>query len=253
MDKRKVVVGCNILTSIDSIVYPNHCQMWYRFGRDYKDLDFYFSAPRRCSIDNMRNVTIDFAIKQGAEFVFFYDDDVIVPNDALIKLIAVMDIDSNVAVASGLTYIRKYPYKPMLFKAEEDGLYMYEDFKDKVDDSGVLTEKLGAVGFSCALIRVEYLKNLRPPYCITGSQNTEDVYLCQRIRDHYENAVIACDTTIDTSHLVDKYYVNAENVDDLRKYEELLNKARPDDGGDRGQEYAENIESRFRETVGEVS
>lgn len=248
---RAVTVGCNILTHLDSMVYGNHCQMWYRLGRNHKDFEFVFMAPRRTSIDNMRNSTIDAAIKADCEFVFFYDDDVFVPSSAFGKLVKLMDADKEIAIVSGLTYIRKYPYKPMLFRSmENEGLAPYDDFEDHVEN-GILAKDLGAVGFSCVLLRVSYLKDLTPPYCITGSRNTEDVYLCHRVRKHYPNAKVVCDTTIDTGHLVERYFVQDSNVQDLRKYEEVINGAtKPQE--DRGIEYAESIESGLREQSDKV-
>lgn len=244
----KIVVGCNILTQIDALVYPNHCQMWYQFGRNLTDYNFLFYAPRRVSIDNMRNATIDFAIKNGAEFVFFYDDDVIVPVNALYKLIQLLDKDENIAVASGLTYIRKYPFDPMLFKKTGDGLENYTNFKEHIGKDGILEKDLGAVGFSCVLLRTSFLELLNPPYCITGSRNTEDVYLCHRITDHFPDAKIVCDTTIDTSHLVERYWINDANRDNIRKYEEVLNGAK-EAKKDRGSEYAQEIQKSIKSRV----
>jgi len=246
-NQRVCTVGCNILTQLDSMCYANHCQVWYRLGRNHTDFNFFFNAPRRVSIDNMRNGTIDHALKTGSEFVFFYDDDVLVPTDAFAKLLKVMDNDTDAAVVSGLTYIRKFPFDPMLFKSDEEmNLTGYKDFKEHVDENGLLEKDLGAVGFSCVLIRTSFLKDLKPPYCITGSQNTEDVYLCHRIRNHFPNAKILCDTTIDTSHLVERYFINDEGRSLLLNYEKDINGAEVQ-SDDRGIEYAESIESRLRE------
>jgi len=243
--QNRIMVGCNILTSIDSLVYPNHCQLWYQFGRNLKSYDFLFCSPRRTSIDNMRNSTIKGALEGKCDFIFFYDDDVIVPTNALEKLVNLMHKDKDIAIASGITYIRKFPFKPMLFKVVGEGLDSYEDFEKCTDKDGILRKELGAVGFSCVLIRTESLKDMRPPYCITGSRNTEDVYLCMRIQEYNPKAKIVCDTSIITSHLCDKFWVNSENVDKLKRFEKIVNGRAPIKE-DRGLQYAKDIKSRLR-------
>lgn len=243
--QNRIMVGCNILTSIDSIAYPNHCMLWYQFGRHLKSYNFLFNSPRRTSIDNMRNSTIKGALDNECDFIFFYDDDVIIPMQALEKLLKLMYKNKNVAVASGLTYVRKYPFPPMLFKTSGEGLESYADFEKYVNKDGVLRKDLGAVGFSCVLIRTESLKDMRPPYCITGSRNTEDVYLCLRIQEHNPKATIVCDTKVITSHLCDKFWVDSENVNRLRKFEKIVNGREPKKE-DRGLQYAKNIKSRLR-------
>ena len=159
-----------------------------------------------------------------------------------------MEKDPNIAVASGLTYIRGYPYQPMLFKNVEDGLTVYDDFKKKTDKDGILRDNLGAVGFSCALINTKYLKDLKPPYCITGSRNTEDVYLCCRVREQYPEATIVCDTTINTAHIVDKYLVNDNNRKQLMKFEEVINE-KSVNKSDRGLDYAKKVQESVKSRV----
>lgn len=246
--KGRITVGCNVLTSIDSMVYPNHCQFWYRLGKNLPEWQFPFFCPRRTSIDNMRNATIVNAIQTGSKYVFFYDDDVVVPGNALPKLLNLMENNPKIAVASGLTYIRKYPFQPMLFKGDSQTLVNYSDFRKYIDTDGILYKNLGAVGFSCVLINVKYLENLKPPYCLTGSRNTEDVYLCRRIIDHYPEAKIVCDTTIDTAHLCDKFWVDDKNVEKLRKFENIVNEREPE-FKDRGAEYAKRISKKVQENI----
>ena len=241
--KLSITVGCNTLTSVDSIAYPNHCQNWYSWGKNLSErYKFYFYDGRRMSIDNMRNMAAVFALQQESEFLFFYDDDVLLPLDAMPKLIALMNDDENIGVAAGLTYVRQYPYPPMAFEEMEDGgLKHVEDIRD---DKGVLG--VAAVGFSCALLRTSYFKNMKPPYFVTASQCTEDVYYCCRLKANDPKVKIVCDTSIDTSHIVDRYVINSDKFDIVKKFEEEFYGAKlPEKSMDRGIQYAERVQEQL--------
>lgn len=229
--KIKIMVGCNLLTQQDSIAYVNHMQMWYNYGKAYQDLQFFSNMPRRQPIDVMRNNTARKALEWECDYVFFYDDDVIVPIDGLRKLLK-LDVD----VAAGLTFIRTPPFKPMIFEMVREGdngnLIIMEDYKDKVNEKGIVD--CYAVGFSCVLLKVSALKTVMPPYFMTGSRNTEDVYYCCKLKDVNPKATIAVDTTISTKHMLDKVWVDAENVEKLRKF--FANDE--EDLGDRSYAYA---------------
>lgn len=212
--KLKIMVGCNLLTSVDSLIYPNHIQMWYRFGRSYPDIDFFCCFPRRTPIDTSRNLAAKHAIINECDYLFFYDDDVIVPLDALRKLLA-----CKADVAAGLTYIRGYPFNPMIFDFKKVNgnwtMPFMTDFKKRAKNGIV---NCHAVGFSCALIDMKSLQKLPAPYFMTGTHNTEDVYYCCKLKDYIPNSKIVVDSTIVTSHLLDKYYVDDTNVAELRKF-----------------------------------
>ncbi len=241
--KPSITVGCNTLTSVDSIAYPNHCQNWYNWGKHLSDkYNFYFYDGRRMSIDNMRNLAAVFALKQESEFLFFYDDDVLLPLDTMPKLLALMNEDENIGVAAGLTYVRGYPYPPMAFeKMEDGGLKHVEDIRNK---KGVLD--IAAVGFSCALLRTSYFKDMKPPYFVTASQCTEDVYYCCRLKENYLDVKIVCDTSIDTSHIVDRYVINSDKFDIVKKFEEEFYDAKPPKKSmDRGIQYAERVQEQL--------
>lgn len=241
--KKKILVGCNILTAIDGISYASHCQNWYNWGRYLKDNDFYFHTPRRVSIDNMRNMAARLAMEQECEYLFFYDDDVLFPVDTLSRLLA-HDKD----IVAGLTYIRAYPFEPMVFSISEEndghgnGILKY-------DTKLIGTKELypcNAVGFSCVLIKVDILKKMKPPFFITGSGTTEDIYFCIRVQKEL-GVSIYCDPTIEVSHIVDRYMINSSNRDKIIKFEEkVFSKVNPNENSsDRGKDYIEAAKIRL--------
>lgn len=252
----RVVVGCNTLTQLDSLAYPSHCQLWYHLGRDHPECSFYFHAPRRFPIDKMRNMTAKIALEEDCEYIFFYDDDVLLPTDSFSKLLKHMEVRPGLGVAAGLTYIRGYPYPPMLWKfikiegQDAPGLGSFKGFEEAIQEDG--TVDVDAVGFSCALIRTSFLKEVTSPYFITGTRNTEDIFYCLRLKKQFPDVQIICDTTIETSHIVERYVINRSNRGDVLAAEESLFKAEPENKGDRGIKYLEQVKDLFEDDMDEL-
>jgi len=205
----RIMVGCNILTSIDGMAYPSHCKNWYTWGKR-TDWKMYFYTPRRASIDRMRNETAKKALELECDYLYFYDDDCIVPDQGLAQL---MSHDKD--IVAGLTLIRGAPFQPMVFNYVRDD----EDGNGVLDNSmEVLKAKelfpCNAVGFSCVLIKTDLFKKMEPPFFITGTQSTEDIYFCIRAQKELK-AEVYCDPNVQVSHIVDRYYVNPGNRDKL--------------------------------------
>jgi hypothetical protein len=248
----KIMVGCNTLTSVSSVIYPHHCLFWYDLGKNLsKDYQFFFNTPRRLTIDNMRNDTAKRALLYDCRYILFYDDDTIFPTSSLTRLLETMK-KTGAAVVGGLTYVRKYPYLPMVFQRvvdevkEIEGLCAFETFEEYTDADGLF--ECGAIGFSLALLDCEYIKKLQTPYFITGGLQTEDVYYCMRLRKNIDsNVKIVCDTKVEVTHLVDSYAVDHTNVKRLREFEEEIFEVKPK-SIDRTQEYLESVKSVIKKS-----
>lgn len=219
--RKQILLGINVLTQVDQSAYLNHMCLSYRLGRSYTKFDFAICAPRRMSIDNMRNFCAKAAIEQEMDYIWFIDDDVLLHDErnVLQKL-----LDCKADVAAGITLIRGYPYHPMLFcfdKGRKDSYFdEYEKFTDK---SGIVrSPKLGAVGFSCCLIKVSALKRMQPPYFLTGPGFTEDVFFCQQIKKFYPKVKLAANANIKTEHLLGSESIQPSNRNARLKYDELI-------------------------------
>lgn len=223
-DMKLIVVGVNTLTSVDHDVYSNHCQFWYRLGRQYPNYRFILNHPHRMSIDRMRNMTAKIAIDHNADYLMFIDDDVIVPLDAVDRLIA-----ANADIAAGHTIIRGYPFNNMFFKKRDDGNLTYDN-EPFINERGLIDCE--AVGFSCVLIKTSLLRKVPSPWFITGSHNTEDVYFCLKARqvagvseNHPEPdpVSIVVDPCVKTMHCLGTEYISPDNVKLWREFVEAQN------------------------------
>lgn len=229
----KTLIGVNCLESVNSFVYASHCQFWVNAKKAFPEDEFAFFTPYRMSIDNMRNTAAKMALEGDYDYLMFIDDDVLVQPNTYEVL---RSRDKDIIMA--LTFVRGWPFKPMFFKGEGikdraglrcETLDFYDDWKDNVWDGLVKCE---AVGFSCVLIKVDILKVMEPPYFVTSSKQTEDVYFCCKARYTLNpTPTIFVDVTVPTTHMMMPDGVSAENVESFRKFfdpNEPIGKSRMD-------------------------
>lgn len=210
----RIVIGVNTLTSLDRTAYINHCQFWYRLGRDWPKDEFVFNVPHRMPIDRMRNMTAKIALDTNADYLMFVDDDVLIPLDCLSKLLT-----ADQDIVAGWTVIRGYPFNNMFFKyvdEEKKNLTYYNKFE--LNGSPILP--VDAVGFSCVLIKTSLLKAIPPPYFVTGPYNTEDVYFCIKARQYAPECTIAVETSVLTGHIMDTEVVEPLTRESFKRFYE---------------------------------
>jgi hypothetical protein len=242
---KKIIVGCNTLTSIGNQAYPSHMNFWFNVGQTLaQEYQFFYYTPQRMSIDRMRNETARMALEIEADYIFFHDDDVILPKDCLNVLLERMK-KLDLGVLAGLTYVRSYPYMPMAFcSAGGDKLKFFSSVMDYPGLDGVVYCE--AVGFSCCLIDVnKTIKKMEPPYFITGPNNTEDVYFCVKVNNELGKNLVGLCKDVRTGHVLSEMVVNHENVNGFRHLEaSLMEEAK--NFGDRTNDYIESVEKQLR-------
>jgi Anp1 len=219
--EKVIVVGTNSLTEAQYPAYTNHCQLWFRLGRNYPEYKFIFVNPSRMSIDRMRNMAAEAALSYNADYLLFIDDDVVVPaHDFLQKMIR-MDAD----IAAGNVIIRGYPFDYMVFKYNLLSNDITEDVRmetmkelpvDRVID-------VDAVGFSLCMIRTSLLRRLHKPYFVTLPNCTEDVYFCVKCRKAFPDTTIRLDTGIVCGHILWPEIIAMDNREAYKKYMETIN------------------------------
>ncbi len=234
-DNLKIVVGVNSLVSTTQAAYGNHCQMWYKFGKYYRNIEFCFVNPSRMTIDRMRNLAAETTLDIQADYLLFIDDDVLIPQpfDFLEKLIK-LDVD----IAAADVLIRGYPFKHMIFQWDKAhlGLIAMDNIPKK---KGPL--KCGAVGFSVCLIKRSLIEKVSKPYFVTGPMNTEDIYFCVKAEKEYPQVQIVTDTSISCGHILWSEIIESGNKKNYKKYWEAQY-GKPDQKADRGIEYLGRVQ-----------
>jgi hypothetical protein len=237
---RKTFIGINTLTAVEQPAYASHLNLFYRLGKHFPDDHFGLFTPRRMSIDRMRNSLAKLAIEGEYDYIAFIDDDVIVPNDMFDKMFA-----ADVDIIAGWTLIRGYPFDNMFFTFGDERALG----PAKGQDRDGKTLDVDAIGFSTALIKVDLLRKIPPPWFVTGPTNTEDIYFCLKARQHVPNCTIKVDKSIETGHILGPEIIGPWNVREYKKYVEecdplIMGSGIPyiEKNGDRGQEYLDMVE-----------
>jgi hypothetical protein len=139
-------------------------------------------------IPAQRELIAEDAIEGGYDFLFFVDDDIVLPSDALTRLLGTAEADPSCAVVGGLYYSRD-SIRPMVVDAWEGADTTSAAIPAFTSTS---TSVVGGIGFGCALLRVSVLKELEPPYfpvhvyldraARVVQQCDEDYRYCERVR-----------------------------------------------------------------------
>lgn len=125
-----------------------------------------------------RNLIVDrFLQETSASHLLFWDDDVLVPADALMQL-----LDANEAIISGFYTTRQAPCQPVVYKRLGTRGHKYRPVMP-VEPGKFLVDGCGA-GF--LLIRRDVFETIKPPWfqfvCgrAKGSNVSEDFYFCEK-------------------------------------------------------------------------
>lgn len=136
-------------------------------------------APYGFSVPDARNMCVKEAIKENADYIFFVDDDVIVPRTALVRL-----LKHNVDVVGGMYYRKYFPLETVgMYENENKEPSSLDEYKigDIIHDSLVLPS-------GCTLIKTSVFQKMEEPWYKSVTVNgvptlTEDTYVCQKFKD----------------------------------------------------------------------
>ena len=139
-------------------------------------------------IPAQRDVIMTDALSGNFDYLFFVDDDIILPADALASLIAVAEADPQTAVVGGLYYSRDSvrPIAVADWNSTDTSTAHIPPF------STTSTDIVDGIGFGCALLRIDAARRLTAPYFPAHvyietaarrvRQCDEDYLYCERVR-----------------------------------------------------------------------
>lgn len=153
------------------------------------------TEPYGYTVPDARNLVVEKAIEEGIDYIFFVDDDVIIPRTALVQL-----IHHKADIVGGFYYKKYLPLESVgMHVNDKNQPVPIEDFEigDVIHNTLILPS-------GCTLIKVEMLKNIERPWyksiTIKGRPAiTEDTYLCQKL--HKAGIDIITDTGIQCIHV----------------------------------------------------
>ena len=151
-------------------------------------------------IADARNEIVEFALSQGANYIYWLDDDVIAPPDSFLRLYS-----HRKDIVNGVYWSKSNPPMPLVFRNHLEGPYWDWHVGDLIE--------IDAAGNGLTLVRTDVYKKIQdelggPWYSTdyssfqgvteTPSNNTEDLYFYWKARQvGYE---VWCDTRVQALH-----------------------------------------------------
>ena len=105
--------------------------------------------PKGYLVADAQNIAVQECMEKDYEWLFFHEDDVILPLDAFIKLNEYIR-KADIPVVSGLYYTKSHPAEPLIYRGRGNSYYQDWKIGDKVWADGVPT--------GCLLIHTSILK-----------------------------------------------------------------------------------------------
>ena len=126
--------------------------------------DFTLAFNEGTYIHTNRNDLAGTCLKAGADYIFWLDDDMTFPKDALLRLLA-----HNVPIVGANYPTRKIPVTPVAIKTiGMDGNTTPERLQTREEDTGL--ERVEAIGFGCVLVKAQVFWDVGFPWF----ENTRD-------------------------------------------------------------------------------
>lgn len=155
-----------IMVGVPTMEFARQAKFYDYFYALQRPENTIFSFSHGQSPASNRNIIIESALKADCTHIFFVDDDVLIPADALVKLLA-HDKD----IVSGLYLMRNFPHAPIAFNvALNDGKCRYKFLNN--NERGLV--EVVNFGLGCCLIKTEVFKKVEAPWIRIGQLNSQE-------------------------------------------------------------------------------
>lgn len=126
----------------------------------------------------LRETMTQHALKEEADFIFYWDDDTIIPGDSWYKMLAKMKMYPDIGAITGVYFTKLDPTEPVLYKDPGKGSYWGFNL-----DPNAEPEDVFAAGAGCLMVRMDAIRKMEAPYWTDERFTNEDGTL-QRISGH---------------------------------------------------------------------
>ena len=193
-------------------------------------------------VTTARNMIVDTAIEQNCRYLWFLDDDVLVPRQTIQALGHVLDHykDDGTMVATGIYCTKTYAPAPVIYRNDTPGAF-WDWHVNQIFD-------VDSCGAGCMMINTDVFKHLEKPYFKTTEEYkevngeailhavSEDIYFCRLVRQagfkikahgsivcpHYDEKTKKFHALPEDSIPVKREYARQQAVIDSQK-EEVVN------------------------------
>lgn len=178
--------------------------------------EFWFINIGRIFTPAAREEAAKKAIEQNMDYLFFIDDDMICPNDLFQRLYRHHKIAD---IVCPLAFTRNAPYNPVMYASVDgyDAVNRSDYFINNVIQNYPKNKlvEVDACGFGAALIKVETMKKINPPYFMCSEGTGEDILYCYKTRKI--GGRVFMDTTFNIGHLGHPQIITEDFVEEYRE------------------------------------
>lgn len=222
---KKVLFATLVLDMVAHGAYLTHIGAVYYWSCNPQKFRIVPFIQYRKEISRARNAAVQTAISGDFDYLFFYDDDTLMPEGVIPRLLNRME-EFNAVSAS--YFVRGYPFSPMVFRWDRKGKLMKlvpaKNYRRLIDPDGMMRNRVAGLGNGCTMLRVEDFKKVPFPWFQAAPNYSEDVYWYYKARKYVPDYRVGMDFSVKAGHLLDPLYVDSENVNILRKaYKQLRN------------------------------
>lgn len=208
--------------------YDNHLVLSFHLGvmqEQWKaenrpiQYEFYWYTTGRILTALAREKLMEEAIKGGMDYILMYDDDMILPIDMVECMIQDMEQNPQIDILAPLAHMRNAPHYAVIYTTtegydEDNHTPYFTNAFVKNYPKDTLTE-CDAVGFGAVMIKLDMVKNMKPPYFFSTTGSGEDIYFCMKARQEAD-ARVFMDTRIKLGH------ISAPRIIDEEYYEKWI-------------------------------
>lgn len=181
----------------------------------------------KCSVSFMcgslvydsRNKLAAQAVKMEADYVMWFDSDMIFDSNTIVKMVEHME--NGYDIVSGLYFRRQPPFTPVLFSKLELDSEGIECIHEDYDDYPSEMFEIAGCGFGCVMMKIDVLFDIAAEHSAMWFSPIgnigEDCAFCIRARE--SGYKIFCDPTISCGHV--GHNIIGESF--YRQYKELSN------------------------------
>lgn len=217
--------------------YDNHLVMSFHLGVLQEQMkhenrpiqyEFYWFTTGRLLTAMAREQLTKHALDGGMDYIFMYDDDMVLPIDCVEHLLRDMEEKPEIDILAPLAFMRNPPHYAVIYTTTEG--YDQENHQSyfvnnlvKNYPKNTLVE-CDAVGFGAVLIKMDIVKKMKPPYFFSTTGSGEDIYFCMKARQE-TGARVFMDTRVKLGHLSKPPVVDEEYYEKWIKenHEEIPN------------------------------
>jgi hypothetical protein len=209
--------------------YDNHLVLSFHLGRLQErwkhenrpiQYEFYWFTTGRILTAMAREKLVQAALSGGMDYIFMYDDDMLLPTDIMERMIDNIEKKPEIDVIAPLAFMRNAPHYAVIYTTLEGydqkshQPYFINNFVKNYPKNKLV--ECDAVGFGAVLINMKTVRKMSPPYFFSTTGTGEDLYFCIKAKQE-TGARIFMDTRIKLGHLANPKIVDEEYFEEFIK------------------------------------